>query len=117
MQAERHPDGQPGWHDVCPLDALWPDTGACALVGERQIALVRVGDGTDVFALDNYDPFAGAFVLARGIVGDERGVAKIASPMFKHRFVLATGECLDDPSVRVPVYEVRVRDGRVEVRL
>ena len=102
------------WVDVCALDDIVPETGVCALVGARQIAVVR--SGGEVYAVDNFDPFAKAFVLSRGIVGDKGGLPKIASPIFKHNFDLRSGQCLDDPSVRIPVYEVRVRDGRVEVR-
>ena len=103
------------WIDVCALDEIVPDTGVCALVGTRQIAIVRVGE-EGVYAIDNFDPFAKAFVLSRGIVGDKNGVPKIASPIYKQGFDLRTGQCLDDEGVRIPVYETRVRDGRVEVQ-
>jgi nitrite reductase (NADH) small subunit len=36
--------------------------------------------------------------------------------MYKHSFDLETGVCLDDPTVAIPVYEVRIDGGRVEVR-
>lgn len=101
------------WIDVCALDDIVPDTGVCALVGARQVALVRVGDA--VYAVDNFDPFSKAYVLSRGIVGDRGGVPKIASPIYKQTFDLVTGVCLDDPSVSIAVYTVRVRDGRVEI--
>jgi len=107
------------WLDVCALDDILPDTGVAALVGGRQIALVRVGegagDGAEIYALDNFDPFSHAFVIARGIVGDRQGVPKIASPVFKQSFDLRTGQCLDDPSVRLTSYPVRVAEGRVLV--
>jgi nitrite reductase (NADH) small subunit len=101
------------WVDVCALDDIVPDTGVCALVGAQQIAIVRAGDG--VYAVDNFDPFSKAYVLSRGIVGDKGGVPKIASPIYKQSFDLRSGVCLDDPSVSIAVYTVRVRGGRVEV--
>jgi nitrite reductase (NADH) small subunit len=103
------------WVDVCGLDEIVPDTGVCALVGGRQVAVVRVGGHHDVYAISNFDPFSRAFVLSRGIVGDQRGVPKIASPIYKHSFDLRTGQCVDDAQVRIPVYRARLRDGRVEV--
>lgn len=106
-----------GWLAVCDLDDILPDTGVCALVGGQQVAVVRVGEGEDVFAIGNFDPFSKAFVLSRGIVGDKAGVAKIASPIFKQSFDLRTGRCLDDPQIAVPAWPARVRDGRVEIRL
>jgi nitrite reductase (NADH) small subunit len=111
------PDEALTWHAVCDLEDIVPDTGVCALLGGEQIAVVRVGEGEDVFAIGNFDPFSKAFVLSRGIVGDKGGVAKIASPIFKQNFDLRTGQCLDDPTVAVPVWPARVRDGRVEVGL
>ena len=107
----------PEWVDVCAIEDIVPDTGVCALVGARQIAIVRVGGDDRVYAIDNFDPFAKAFVLSRGIVGDKGGVPKIASPIYKQSFDLRTGQCLDDAGVRVRVYPVRVRAGRVEVGL
>jgi nitrite reductase (NADH) small subunit len=103
------------WVDVCGLEDIWPNSGAAALVSGIQIAIVRVGDSDTVYAISNFDPFSEAFVIARGIVGDRAGRAKIASPIFKQSFDLETGVCLDDVQVVLATYPVRVRDGRVEV--
>ena len=103
------------WVEICALDDITPDTGVAALIGGQQVAIVRVGDGDEVYAVGNYDPFSHAFVIARGIVGDRGGIPKIASPIFKQSFDLRTGQCLDDPDTRIPSYPVRVRDGRVAV--
>lgn len=103
------------WVDVCALDEIIPDSGVCALIGKHQIALVRVGEGEQVYALDNFDPFSKAMVLARGIVGDRAGVAKIASPIYKQSFDLRSGQCLDDPAVSVRTWPVKVVGGRVMV--
>ncbi|WP_437952746.1 nitrite reductase small subunit NirD [Sorangium sp. So ce296] len=104
-----------GWVEVCGVEDIIPNTGVCALVGKRQVAVVRVGEGEEIYAISNFDPFSKAFVLSRGIVGDKGGVPKIASPIYKQNFDLRTGQCLDDPTVRVPVYPTRIRGGRVEV--
>jgi nitrite reductase (NADH) small subunit len=109
------PDAGPAWVDVCALEDIWPNSGAAALVSGTQIAIVRVGDADTLYALSNFDPFSEAFVIARGIVGDRAGRAKIASPIFKQSFDLETGVCLDDPQVVLTTYPVRARDGRVEV--
>jgi nitrite reductase (NADH) small subunit len=101
---------------VCAYDALLPERGVAALVGEIQIALFRTYDGT-VYALGNHDPFSGANVLSRGIVGSRGDVPTVASPMFKQVFDLRTGDCLDDPDVAVPVYPVQVVDGQVVVSI
>jgi nitrite reductase (NADH) small subunit len=100
------------WQDVCALDDVLPGTGVAALINGEQIAIIRTRDGM-VAALSNFDPFSNAFVIARGIVGDRAGVPKIASPIYKQNFSLETGECLDDPSVRLPTFPTRVSGGRI----
>lgn len=101
------------WVRVCRLDRLLPGRGMAARVGAEQVALFRVrgpAGGDTVFAVGNRDPFSGAQVLARGIVGDAAGVPKVASPLYKQAFDLRTGVCLDDPAVSVPAYPVVVAD-------
>ena len=104
------------WVVVCAESALTVDRGVCALVDGVQIALFRLADGA-VYALSNFDPFSRAHVLSRGLVGDRDGTPKVASPVYKQSFDLATGRCLDDAAVVVPVYPARIVDGRVEVAL
>ena len=103
------------WVDICSISEIIPNTGVCALVKAQQVAIFRVGNGADVFAISNYDPFSKAFVLARGIVGDRNGIPKVASPIYKQNFNLLTGQCLDDETVSVPTFEVRVVEDRVQV--
>ncbi len=102
-----------GWTRVCRLDELTPGRGAVARVRGDQVAVFRVrtsDDADEVFALGNLDPFSGARVLSRGIVGDAGGIPKVASPVYKQGFDLRTGACLDDPAVSVPCYPVTVSD-------
>lgn len=102
------------WTAVCRYTDLQPERGAAAIVGGVQLAVFRTFDG-GLHAIGNQDPFTGAFVLARGIVGTRGTVPTVASPMHKQVFDLRTGGCLDDPAVTVPVYAVRSRAGLVEV--
>lgn len=92
---------------VCRLGDIVPNTGVCALVNGRQVAVFRLDDDS-VYAIDNYDPFSRANVLSRGIVGDLKGEVVVASPVYKQHFSLKSGQCLEDPGVRVPVYAVRL---------
>jgi nitrite reductase (NADH) small subunit len=103
------------WTTICPLDRILPNTGVCALVNGQQIAVFRVGDGMDVYAIDNYDPFSKAYVLSRGIVGDRNGTPKVASPIYKQNFSLLTGSCLDDATVILKTFPVQIIDGQVQV--
>jgi len=101
---------------VCAVSEIVPNTGVCCLVGRDQVAVFRVGEGSELYALSNFDPFSRANVLSRGIIGDRAGVPKVASPIFKQSFSLQTGECLDDPDVKLPTFQVRVTNEIVEVR-
>jgi nitrite reductase (NADH) small subunit len=104
------------WETVCLLERLQPERGAAALVEGRQVAVFRLHDDS-VHAIGNIDPFSGAAVLSRGIVGDKGGVPVVASPVYKQAFSLFDGHCLDEPDVAVAVYAVRVDDHRVQIGL
>jgi nitrite reductase (NADH) small subunit len=103
----------PTWIDLCPVAALVPERGVAALVDGEQVAVFLV-DG-ELFALGNVDPFSGAAVLSRGIVGSRGDRLTVASPIYKQRFDLRTGECLDDPGVQVPTYQVRLTGDQVQL--
>ena len=107
-------DGVRGWETVCRLDALIPDRGVAALVDGVQVAVFLLMGG-EVLAIDNLDPFSGASVLSRGLIGDVAGEPTVASPVYKQRFFLRTGRCLEDDSVVVRTWSTRVADGLVEV--
>jgi nitrite reductase (NADH) small subunit len=105
-----------GWTPVCAYSALLPERGVTALVQGEQVALFRTFDGM-LHAIGNRDPFTGAFVLARGIVGTRGDAPTVASPLFKQVFDLRTGACVTDAGAGVPVHDVRCVDAVVEVRL
>ncbi len=103
------------WTPVCAITDRIPNRGAAALLEDnRQVAIFRTSTD-EVYALSNIDPFSGAAVLSRGIVGDLGGVPVVASPMHKQHFDLRPGACVDDPTVTVTVYPVRVADGAILV--
>ena len=103
--------------EVCRLDALSRERGAAALVGGVQVALFRTFDDV-VYAVQQRDPYSGANVMSRGIVGTRRDIPTVASPMYKQVFDLRSGECLD-PVGKEPrpltCYSVVVRGGAVLV--
>jgi nitrite reductase (NADH) small subunit len=105
-----------GWTVVCRWPDLERERGVAAMVEGHQVAVFRTWDD-GIYALDHLDPFSGAYVIARGIIGNRGDVPTVASPMYKQVFDLRSGTCLDDRTVRVPVHEVRLAKGFVEVRL
>jgi nitrite reductase (NADH) small subunit len=112
------PDETSGWITVCRHDDIVPDTGVCALVHGRHVAVFRIdADDARVFAIDNVDPRAGVSVLSRGLTGSLGERVVVASPLYKHHFDLRTGECLEEPRWSVAAYDARVAGGDVLVRV
>lgn len=107
------------WIDVCALDDLLPERGAAALIDGTQIAVFRLADD-DVVAVQQKDPFSGANVLSRGLVGSVGDRAVVSSPMYKQVWDVRTGECLDAAGKTpqdLASYPARVAGGRVEVEV
>ncbi len=105
------------WVDICSTNDLQPDSGICALVESKQVAIFYLPKQQTVYALDNYDPFGKANVLSRGLIGDIEGEPMVASPIHKQHFSLKTGACLDDANVKVDTYGIRINNNRVEVNI
>jgi NAD(P)H-dependent nitrite reductase small subunit len=106
------------WVAVVAVGSVPAERGVAALVGGEPVALFRIDD--EVLAIDHVEPFTGAPVLARGLVGSvgsggDDDIVYVASPLHKQRFDLRTGACLDDPAVRVRRWPVDVRAGVVYV--
>ncbi|MFE6687515.1 nitrite reductase small subunit NirD [Streptomyces sp. NPDC057743] len=88
-------DGR-SWTRVCSYDELTPGRGVAVLSASgQQVAVFRDRAG-ELYAVDNRDPFSGAYVLSRGILGSRAGVPTVASPMYKQVFDLRDGRCLDE---------------------
>ena len=71
-----------------------------------------------MLAVQQRDPFSGANVISRGIVGDKDGVPTVASPMYKQVWDLTDGTCLDaggKEAQDLVSYPVLVVDGDVLV--
>jgi nitrite reductase (NADH) small subunit len=102
------------WTPVCGVDQLPVGRGVTALVRGHAIAIFLTADD-HVFAIGNHDPFSRVGTLGRGIVGVRGDVPFVFSSEGRRAFDLRTGRCLDDSSVTVPSYPVRVVDGIVNV--
>ena len=102
------------WTTACAYDFLLPNRGVGVLLTDgAQAALFRLDDGS-LRAVGNIDPFSGAAVMSRGIVGDRGGRPIVQSPLKKQAFALDDGVCLDDPAHALPVYATRITgDGTV----
>lgn len=127
------------WQPLCQRDDLVPFSGVAAWVdtpeGPAQVAIFYFpndpnrsqpagpntpalpGQVQELYALDHHDPFSGANVIARGIVGDIKGEPVVASPIYKQHFRLADGQCLENPGLRLRTWPLSFKDDEVWIRL
>ncbi|RQW61850.1 nitrite reductase small subunit NirD [Vibrio viridaestus] len=104
------------WITICESTAIAPNTGVCAKVGDKQVAVFFSTRTNSLHAVGNYDPIGKANILSRGIVGSIDEKICVASPLYKQHFSLETGECVESPEYSVPVYEVRNNNGMIEIK-
>lgn len=98
-----------GWVTACDHTRLIPGRGVAVLLPDGSQAAVFTDRQGRIYAVANRDPFTGAYVLSRGLLGSTpEGRVYVASPLLKQRFDLSTGECLDDETVSIAVHPVRV---------
>jgi 3-phenylpropionate/trans-cinnamate dioxygenase ferredoxin subunit len=112
-------------HDVASLAQLEKDGRVVARLDGREIGVVRDPASGELWALRNRCPHHGAPLCLGSIKAREAGGLPgsyevgerrvLRCPWHGWEFDPQDGRCLDDPSMRVATYPVRVRDGRVEV--
>ncbi len=104
------------WKTLCSLSDLVPFSGVAAKMGDAQVALFYLpGQEESLFAVCNHDPVSRANVIARGIIGDLNGEPVVASPLYKQHYALKSGECLEDESVKLKTFPVRLNGEQVEI--
>ena len=106
------------WEDICKTGEVLPNIGVCALFEGQQVAIFKVIDFSGVeqlFAINNYCPFSESNTISRGLVGSLDGKIVVASPIYKQHFDLSTGICLEDESVTLSVYPVRIEGNTIQL--
>ncbi len=99
------------WHDAVAATDLEDSTPREVRLGERSLALVKVGDA--IFAVDCICTHEFA-LLSDGYVEGEA----IECPLHAARFDLATGKVLDGPAEKdLNTYPVRLRGETVQIGL
>ena len=104
------------WKALCSQNDLVPFSGVAAKLDEAQIALFYLpGEEESLFAVCNHDPVSSANVIARGLIGDVNGEPVVASPLYKQHYALKSGLCLEDESLKLRTFPVRINGDHVEV--
>jgi len=106
------------WEDICKTGDILPNIGVCALFEGQQVAIFKIANssGTEqLFAINNYCPFSESNTISRGLVGSLEGKTVVASPLYKQHFDLSTGICLEDSTVSLNIYPVRIEGDTVQL--
>lgn len=115
------------WQKICTKADLVAFSGVAAWFetasGPAQVAIFYLpvdpnatmlpGRATELYALDHFDPFSKVNVIARGIVGDIKGAAVVASPIYKQHFRLTDGQCLEDENVALRTWPIAFKGDAV----
>jgi len=103
------------WVRVARASDVPPDGGVTVRHGDQQIAVFHFAARGAWYACQAQCPHRGDMVLGRGLLGTQGDTPKVACPMHKKTFSLATGAGLADPQYCITTFAVEVRDGDVYV--
>ena len=105
------------WVRLARAETFPKDGGRAVRYGNSQIAVFNLASRGEWYATQNKCPHMKDMVLARGLVGDQQGVPKVACPLHKTSCSLAAGHCLGDDEYGLLTFPVKVDDGWVFVEL
>ncbi|MBB5212415.1 nitrite reductase small subunit NirD [Microbulbifer hydrolyticus] len=106
------------WLQVCKRSDLVANSGVCALVGDRQIALFFLPDQEpQLYAIDNWDPIANAGVIGRGLVAEIDGELTVASPLYKQHYRLTDGQCLEEEEIKLASFAIAFEGDDVLIQI
>jgi len=112
-------DSEINWVDICSLSDIPPNTGVCADLDGKQVAIFHLkssASDSQVKAVSNFDPFSRANILSRGLITETEDSHFVASPLLKQQFCLNTGHCELDESKNIATYQVRISGELVQLQ-
>jgi nitrite reductase (NADH) large subunit len=105
------------WVKVAKVGDVPADGGIAIRYGQAQLALYNFATRGEWYACQNQCPHMQDMVLARGLIGDQQGIPKVACPQHKKTFSLKTGECLSGDQLRVRTFPVKVEGDDIYLEL
>ncbi|HEY2408987.1 MAG TPA: nitrite reductase large subunit NirB, partial [Polyangiaceae bacterium] len=105
------------WVNVGRVAEFPAESGHAIKYGAAQIAVFNFASRGQWYACQNMCPHKQDMVLARGLIGDQSGVPKVACPQHKKTFALDSGECLSGDAYKVRTFPVKIENGVVFLEL
>ena len=105
------------WVPVGSLSDFPHDGGANIKYGKVQIAVFNFATRGQWYACQQMCPHKKAFVLSRGMIGDENGEPKVACPLHKKTFSLEDGRCTSGDDYGVRTFPVKIEGDMVLLEL
>lgn len=103
------------WFKVTEVSDFPDNGGLCVKYKGKQIAVYNFTRKSKWYACQNLCPHKMEMVLSRGMIGDDKGIAKVACPMHKKTFSLETGENLNGELPAIATYPVKIENNFVYI--
>ena len=103
------------WFKVSAVKEFPENGGLCVKYKEKQIAVFNFTSKNKWYACQNLCPHKMEMVLSRGMLGDDKGVPKVACPMHKKTFSLESGENLNGSLASIATYPVKIEGNFVYI--
>lgn len=105
------------WTPICDINDIELGAGSAFKFGDLQIAIFRPTKEQFVYATENFCPYSKQNVIARGIVGESNGKAKVVSPIHKCAYYLEDGKPLQESVQNLGVFPTHVLNNQIYVDL
>lgn len=103
------------WFKAATINDFPKDGGACVKYKDKQVAVFNFSRLGTWYACQNLCPHKMEMVLSRGMIGDDKGIPKVACPLHKKTFSLENGENLNGDLEAIATYPVKIEDGTVYI--
>lgn len=103
------------WFKAASINDFPKDGGACVKYKDKQIAVFNFTRLNKWYACQNLCPHKLEMVLSRGMIGDDKGIPKVACPLHKKTFSLETGENLNGNLNAIATYPVKIEAENVYI--
>jgi nitrite reductase (NADH) small subunit len=103
------------WFKAGAVTDFFENGGGCIKYKGKQIAVFNFSRTKQWFACQNVCPHKMEMVLSRGMLGDDKGMPKVACPLHKKTFSLETGENLNGDLDAIATYPVKIDEENVYI--